>query len=45
LKYKLKAYQKNFSNFICGNPISIEVSGHDGKIEARTSGTAQEEEV
>ncbi len=27
LRYKLEAYQKNFLDFICGSPISIEVSG------------------
>jgi hypothetical protein len=25
LGYKLEAYQKNFPDFICGSPISIEV--------------------
>ncbi len=45
LKYKLEAYQKNFSNFICGSPTSTQVLGQDEKIEARPSGIAQEEEV
>jgi hypothetical protein len=27
LRYKLEAYQKNFPNFIYGNPTSIELSG------------------
>jgi len=27
LRYKLEAYQKNKIHFICGSPISIEVSG------------------
>jgi hypothetical protein len=31
LKHKLKAYQNNFSNFICGNPTTIEVLGQDEK--------------
>jgi hypothetical protein len=26
LRYKLEAYQKNFPDFICGNPTSIKVS-------------------
>ncbi len=26
LSYKLEAYQKNFPNFICGGPISTEIS-------------------
>jgi hypothetical protein len=26
LRYKLEAYQKNFPNFVCGSPTSIEVS-------------------
>ncbi len=43
--YKLEAYQKNFPNFIYGNPISKEVLGHDEGIEAGPSGIAQEEEV
>jgi hypothetical protein len=25
-RYKLEAYQKNFSDFICGNPTNTEVS-------------------
>jgi hypothetical protein len=29
LKYKLEAYQKNFLDFICGNPTNIEVLGQD----------------
>jgi hypothetical protein len=29
LMYKLETYQKNFPNFICGNPTSTEVSGQD----------------
>ncbi len=45
LKYKLKDYQKYFSNFICFNPTSIEVSCHNEKTKARTSGTTQEEEI
>jgi hypothetical protein len=38
LKYKLEAYQKNFFDFICGNPTSIEVSGQDKETEARPNG-------
>jgi hypothetical protein len=26
LRYKLEVYQKNFPDFICGSPTSIEVS-------------------
>jgi hypothetical protein len=26
MRYKLEAYQKNFPNFICGNPTSTKVS-------------------
>jgi peptide subunit release factor 1 (eRF1) len=29
LKYKLEAYQKNFLDFICGNPTSTKVLGQD----------------
>ncbi len=45
LKYKLKAYQKNFPDFIYASPTSIEVLGQDEENEARLSGTTQEEEV
>ncbi len=45
LKYKLEIYQKNFLDFICGNPISIEVLGQDEETKVRLSGTTQEEEV
>jgi hypothetical protein len=27
IRYKLETYQKNFPNFICGSPTSIEVLG------------------
>jgi len=27
MRYKLEAYQKNFPNFICDNPTSIEILG------------------
>ncbi len=43
LKYKLEAYQKNFPNFICGNPTSIKVLSQDEKIKIWPNGTAQEE--
>ncbi len=41
----MKAYQKNFPNFICGSPISIEVSGQSEKTKAKPSGVVQKEEV
>jgi hypothetical protein len=44
-RYKLEVYQMNFSNFICGSPISIKVSGLDEEIETWLSGTTHEEEV
>jgi hypothetical protein len=34
LKYKLKVYQKNFLDFMCGSPINIEVSSQDEKTKA-----------
>ncbi len=45
LRYKLEAYQKNFLEFIYGNPTSTEVSGQYEKIEARFDGTTHEEEM
>jgi len=45
MSYKLEAYQKNFLNFICGNPTSTEVLGHDEKTKAGPSGTTQKEEI
>jgi len=45
LKYKLKVYENNFLDFICGNPTNIEVSCQNEEIEARPSGIAQEEEI
>jgi hypothetical protein len=45
MRYKLEAYQKNFPNFICGNPTSTEVSGQDEETEVGPSEIAQEEEV
>jgi hypothetical protein len=45
LRYKLEAYQKNFPDFICGNPINTEVSGQDEEIKAGPSGTTKEEEI
>jgi len=41
----LEAYQKNFPNFICGNPTSREVPNQDEETEVKPSGTAQEEEI
>jgi len=41
----LKAYQKNFPNFICASPISIEVSGQNEETKVKPSGVVQEEEV
>ncbi len=38
MKYKLEAYQKNFLDFICGNPISIEVSGQDEETKTGPGG-------
>ncbi len=45
LRYKLEIYQKNFLDFICRNPTSIEVLGQDEEIKVGPSGTTQEEEV
>ncbi len=41
----MEAYQKNFLDFVCGNPTSIEALGQDEEIEAGPNGTIQEEEV
>jgi len=38
LRYKLEVYQKNFLNFICGNPTSTKVSIQDEETEARPNG-------
>jgi hypothetical protein len=38
LWYKLEAYQKNFQNFICGNPTSIKLLGQDEETKAGPSG-------
>ncbi len=38
-RYKLEVYQKNFLDFICGNPTSIEVLSQDKETEAGPSGT------
>jgi len=40
MKYKLEAYEKNFLNFIYGNPTNIELSSQDEEIEAGPSGIA-----
>ncbi len=45
LRYKLEVYQKNFPDFIYGNPTSTKVSSQDEETEARPSGTAHEKEV
>jgi hypothetical protein len=37
--YKLKVYQKNFIDFVCGSPTSIETSGQDEENETGPSGT------
>jgi hypothetical protein len=39
IKYKLEVYQKNFLDFICGSPTSIEVLGEDEEIKAGHTGT------
>jgi hypothetical protein len=39
-RYKLEAYQKKFLDFICGNPISIEVLAQDEETKVGPSGTA-----
>ncbi len=44
LRYKLKVYQKNFPNFICGNPTSTEVLDRDEEIKVGPNGIAHEEE-
>ncbi len=45
LRYKLEVYQKNFPNFICGNPTNTEESNQDEETETRPSGTTPKEEV
>jgi hypothetical protein len=35
----LEYYKKNFPNFICGRPTSIEVSNQDEENEAGLNGT------
>jgi hypothetical protein len=39
LKHKLEAYQKNFLDFICGNPTSTKVLDQDEEIEVGPNGT------
>ncbi len=34
MRYKLEVYQKNFPNFVCGNPTSTEASNKDEDVEA-----------
>jgi predicted RNase H-related nuclease YkuK (DUF458 family) len=41
----LQVYQKNFPNFIYGNPTSTEVLGQDEETNVRPNGIAQEQEV
>jgi len=41
----LEIYFKKFPNFIYGSPTSTKTLGQDEEIEARPSGTIQEEEV
>ncbi len=45
IRYMLEAYQKNFPDFICGNPTSTKVLGQDEETKVGPSGIAQEEEV
>ncbi len=45
IRYKLEAYQKNFSDFICGNPTNVKILGQVEEIETWPSGIDQEEEV
>ncbi len=45
LRYKLETCQKNFPNFIPGNPTSTKVLSQDEEIEIGSKGTTQEEEV
>jgi len=40
IRYKLEAYQKTVPNFICGSPISIEVSSQDEETKTRPNGIA-----
>jgi hypothetical protein len=44
LRYNLEAYRMNFPNFICGNLISIEVSGHE-KTKSKAQWNNLREEV
>jgi hypothetical protein len=39
MRNKLETYQKNFLDFICGNPTRIKVLGQGEEIEAGLSGT------
>jgi hypothetical protein len=41
----LEIYQRNFPDFVCGNPTSIESLGQDEDNEVRPNGTIQKEEV
>ncbi len=42
---QLEAYQKNFPDFIYGNPTNTEILGQDENTEIGLNGIAQEEEV
>jgi hypothetical protein len=45
MKYKLEVYQKNFLDFVCGSPTSIEALDKDEEAKVGPNGTTQEEEV
>jgi hypothetical protein len=45
MRYKLEVYQKNFLDFVCGSPTSIEAMDKDEEVEVGPNGTTQEEEV
>jgi hypothetical protein len=42
---KVKVYEKNFPNFVYGNPACTKASNKDEKAKAGLSETTQEEEV
>ncbi len=41
----MEVYQKNFPDFIYGNPTSTEESGQDEETETRPGGTTSKEEI
>jgi hypothetical protein len=45
MMYKLKVYQKQILDFVCGSPTNIEASNKDEEVEARLGEIVQEEEV